>query len=112
MTKYDLFRRRIAPVAFALAIVLIARDACHKQEQNKATFVIDFGAAQPRVKAVDVELWMQGDQLAVFHRAALGTSTSTGIWKNPETPSPWWSPIDSRSASRSPATLHAWRSIG
>ena len=71
MTKYDLFRRRIAPVAFGLAIVLIAREQCNKQERSKATFVLDFGAAQPAVKAVDAELWIGGSQIAVFHRNAL-----------------------------------------
>ena len=75
MTKYDLFRRRIAPVAFGLAIVLLARESCHKHERTRATFAIDFGAAQADVKSVDAELWVGEDQIAVFHRAALPGGT-------------------------------------
>ena len=71
MTKYDLFRRRIAPVAFVAAIALIAYDTCNKQDRTTATFVLDFGAAAPRVKAVDAEVWIGDDQLSTFHRVAL-----------------------------------------
>lgn len=71
MSKYDLFRRRIAPVAFGLAIVLMARESCHKQEQEHATFVLDLGAAQGKASAVNAELVVKGDVVGVFHRAAL-----------------------------------------
>jgi hypothetical protein len=75
VTTYDLFRRRIAPVAFALAIVLLARESCHKGERARATFAIDFGAAQAQVTAVDAELWTDDQQLAVFQRNALHGGT-------------------------------------
>ena len=71
MTRYDLFRRRIAPVAFVAAIGLIAYDTCNKKEHTSATFVLDFGAVASRVKVVDAEVWVGDDQLSVFHRAAL-----------------------------------------
>jgi hypothetical protein len=71
VTKYDLFRRRIAPVAFALAIALIARDSCRKQDHDKATFMLDLGSARSAVQAIDAELWVGNDQVAVFHRNAL-----------------------------------------
>ena len=71
MTRYDLFRRRIAPIAFAAAIGLIAYDTWNKKDHTTATFVLDFGAAEREVVAVDAELWMDGDQLSTFHRAAL-----------------------------------------
>jgi hypothetical protein len=71
VTRYDLFRRRIAPVAFVAAIALIAYDTCNKQDRTSATFVMDFGAAAPRVKAVDAEVWVGDDQLSTFHRTAL-----------------------------------------
>jgi hypothetical protein len=75
VSRYDLFRRRIAPVAFGLAIVLIARDACNKQERTHATIVLDYGAAKGNVRAVDVELWAEGELLSQFHRQALEGST-------------------------------------
>jgi hypothetical protein len=71
VSKYDLFRRRIAPIAFGIAIVFIARDMCNKHERTHATFVLTYGAAEPTVKTVDAELWMNGEQVSMFHRAAL-----------------------------------------
>ena len=71
MTKSDFVRRRIAPIAFGVVIVLMARESCVKEERTHATFVLDFGAAVRDVHAVDAELWIEGDQLAVFHRVAL-----------------------------------------
>ena len=72
MSKYDLFRRRIAPIAFGLAIVLIAKQSCDKQERTHATIVLTYGAAEPDVRAVDAELWMNGEEVSTFHRKALG----------------------------------------
>ena len=71
MTRYDLFRKRIAPIAFAVALALIAYDTCNKQERTRATIVLDFGAAEPDVKGVDAEIWMNGEQVTQFHRVAL-----------------------------------------
>jgi hypothetical protein len=72
VTKYDWFRRRIAPVAFGVAIVLMARESCHHGEQREVTFVIDLGAARPEVRVVDAELWAGGQRISVLHRAAVG----------------------------------------
>jgi hypothetical protein len=70
VTKYDLFRRRIAPVAFGLAIVLMARDACNKQQQGRATFTLDLGAARADVRAVTAEVWLGTQEAATYYRAA------------------------------------------
>lgn len=71
MSGYDLFRRRIAPIAFACAIALIAYDTWNKKDHTQATFVLDFGSAAASVQAVDAELWVDGEQLSKFHRVAL-----------------------------------------
>jgi len=71
MTRYDFFRKRIAPVAFLLVVGLIAYDTCEKQERAQATIVIDLGAAAPRVRSVDAQLIVAGDEIGTFHRAAL-----------------------------------------
>lgn len=71
MSRYDWFRRRIAPVAFFLAIGLIARDSCEKSHRIHTTVELQLGEARPRVRAVDVDV-VTGDQTAArFHRAAL-----------------------------------------
>ena len=75
MSRYDLFRRRIAPIAFLLAIGLIARDSCQKNHRTHTTVELELGAARPAVRAVDVDIVTggQGDAqpVAQFHRAAL-----------------------------------------
>jgi hypothetical protein len=71
VTRYDLFRRRIAPIAFACAIAFIAYDSCEKQERTSATIVIDYGAAERDVRAIEAEVWMNGEQVTQFRRAAV-----------------------------------------
>jgi hypothetical protein len=74
VTKYDLFRRRIAPIAFGVAIVLMARQSCNKQESHHATFELDLGAARAEVRQVDAELWMHDGMVAELHIHALDGS--------------------------------------
>ena len=71
MSRYDLFRRRIAPVAFFLAIGLIARDSCEKSHRTHTTVELQLGEARSRVRAVDVDVVTGGETVARFHRAAL-----------------------------------------
>jgi len=70
VTKYDLFRRRIAPIAFALAIAFISYDTCQKHERTSATIVLDYGAAERDVRAVEAEVWVNGEQVTQFRRSA------------------------------------------
>jgi hypothetical protein len=71
MSRYDLFRRRIAPIAFLLAIGLIARDSCQKDHRTHTTAELDLGAARSAVRAVDVDVVVGGETVAQFYRAAL-----------------------------------------
>ena len=71
MTKYDLIRRRIAPIAFGFAIAFMAYETCDKQERTSATIVIDYGAAERDVRAIEAEVWMNGEQVTQFRRAAV-----------------------------------------
>jgi hypothetical protein len=83
VSTYDLIRRRLAPVAFGLAIAFMAYTTCNKQERTTATFVIEYGAAERNVHAVDAEVWMNGEQVTQFRRVAsegayIGTTTFKG----------------------------------
>jgi hypothetical protein len=78
VTKYDLLRKRIAPVAFVLALGLIAYDACDKKERTHATVVLDFGAAVHDVRAVEAEIWMNGEQVTQFRREAASEGAYIG----------------------------------
>lgn len=71
MTKTELFRSRIAPILFGLVIALMARKSCHEQAQEKATFVLDLGAARSSVRQLDAELWVNGSMVTDWHRHAL-----------------------------------------
>lgn len=72
VSRYQLWRRRLAPVGFALAIALLAREACNKEHRTHATVVLDFGSAAADVRAVDAEVFVDGASVARFHRAAVG----------------------------------------
>jgi hypothetical protein len=71
VSRYDLFRRRIAPVAFFLAIGLIARDSCEKHHRTHTTVELQLGEARSRVRAVDVDVVIGDQTVARFQRAAL-----------------------------------------
>ncbi|HEX4420347.1 MAG TPA: hypothetical protein VH165_20665 [Kofleriaceae bacterium] len=71
MSRYDLFRKRLAPIAFFLAIGLIARDSCQKDQRTHTTVELAFGAQKPRVRAVDVNVVIKDVTVATFHRVAL-----------------------------------------
>lgn len=60
------------PVVFGVVIVLMSRESCHKAERTEATYVLSFGAAEPNVKTVDAEMWMNGEKVSQFHHTALG----------------------------------------
>lgn len=74
MTRYEFFRRRIAPVLFLGMVGLIAYDSCEQDQRTHTTFVLDLGDAAPEVRKVDAELIVGGDVIASFHRAALPDS--------------------------------------
>jgi hypothetical protein len=72
VTRYDFFRKRIAPILFLGMVGVIAYDACSKEERTHATIVLDLGEATGDVRSVDAELLTAGgESLSVFHRAAL-----------------------------------------
>jgi hypothetical protein len=71
VSRYDLFRRRIAPIAFFLAIALIARDSCEKDKRTHTTVELELGADRAEIRAVDLEVFSGTDRVAAYHRAAL-----------------------------------------
>lgn len=75
MSRYDLFRRRLAPVALILGIGLIARDSCERNQRTHTTLALSFGAAARSVRAVSVEVVIGGEIAAAFRRNALPGAT-------------------------------------
>lgn len=70
MTRYEFFRKRIAPLLFLGMVGVIAYDACHKQERTRATVVIDLGEAASRVRGIDGELMVDGESFGSLHVTA------------------------------------------
>jgi hypothetical protein len=70
VSRYDLFRRRIAPIAFALALALIVRDSCQKDQRTHTSVELTFGAAASQVRGVEVDVVAGGETIATFRRAA------------------------------------------
>jgi hypothetical protein len=71
VSSYDLFRRRIAPIAFFLAIALIARDSCEKDKRTHTTVELELGADRAEIRAVDLEVFAGTERVGLYHRAAL-----------------------------------------
>ena len=69
MSRYDLFRRRIAPIAFFIALALIARETCQKNHRTHATVELVFEARET-VRAVEVLANVGEDTIASFRRTA------------------------------------------
>lgn len=70
MSRYDLFRKRIAPIAFILGMILLVRETCQKDERIHATIVIKTGEAEAKVKAIDAKMIVEGETLGELHREA------------------------------------------
>jgi hypothetical protein len=71
VTRYEFFRRRIAPVLFLGMVGVIAYDACRNEERHHTTIVLDLGEAADDVREVNAEVFSGGESMATFHRAAL-----------------------------------------
>lgn len=70
MTRYELFRKRIAPIAFGVAIVLLARESCTKQSRTHVTFVLEPGAVRPAIRSVEADVYEGDAQVARYQRNA------------------------------------------
>jgi hypothetical protein len=67
---WDTFRKRIAPVALMIALVLLATRTC-STEIARVEMALDFGAAAERVRQVRVDMFPRGEERSVlfFERA-------------------------------------------
>jgi hypothetical protein len=75
VTRYEFFRKRIAPVLFLGMVGVIAYDSCRTHQRTHATVVLDFGEATADVRRVNAELVVGGDTLVTFERTALPGGT-------------------------------------
>jgi hypothetical protein len=71
VSRYALIRKRLAPIAFFLAIGLLVRDNCQKQQRTHTSIELAFASEQPKIRAVDIGVVINNETFATFHRAAL-----------------------------------------
>lgn len=71
MTRYELFRKRIAPALFLGVVALIAYDTCEQRERTHTTIVLDLGDAEPRVRQITGELVVGGEVVGNLERRAM-----------------------------------------
>lgn len=57
---YDIFRKRIAPVAFLVAILALGTRTC-KADMAEVTLTVDFGSAAADVRSIRVDLYRGDD---------------------------------------------------
>jgi hypothetical protein len=70
VTRSELIRNRIAPIAFGVAIVLMARQSCNTEHRMHATFVLEPGAARNEIRSVEADVWSGEEQLSQFRKNA------------------------------------------
>ena len=70
-TFWELFKRRVLPIAFICGMAVLIQRTCNGATRTHATIVIDLGESAAVVKKVDAHLVVDGDANAEFHRAAL-----------------------------------------
>jgi hypothetical protein len=70
VTRYDLFRKRIVPIAFVIVLGLIVRESCQQAERFHATIVLDYGEAEPRVRSVEARVLVGDEAFGELHRTA------------------------------------------
>lgn len=67
-TRYQVFRRVIAPVALIAALALLAYDTCGAEQDAEVRFAVDFGDTAPEVRHVRIDLWRGDDSIGFFER--------------------------------------------
>jgi hypothetical protein len=61
LSRYDLFRKRIAPVAFAVALAALAHETCNRRGGDDVTVELAFGAHAAEVRHVRADVFVDGE---------------------------------------------------
>ena len=83
-TRYQVFRRVVAPVALIAALALLAYDTCRTEDSAEVRFAVDFGDTASEVRHVRIDLW-DGDASFGFFEKRFGDAGATAPvrWKQP-----------------------------
>lgn len=87
-SAYDIFRTRIAPIAFIVALAALATQTC-RNEMSSVTFYFDFGSRGAVARTLEVEIFRGDDPEPV------GRFQETFSATNKATRSRWKTKLDS-----------------
>ena len=72
-SRYDRWRRRLAPVALFIALGFLAYDTCERKERSGTTIVLDLGAARSSVHHLRADVFVAGEPTAWFESDLRGS---------------------------------------
>ena len=78
MTRYEWFRKRLAPVALILALVLLAHETCNRQQAASETIELRFGSHAAEVQHVRADV-LVGDQPVGYVERDLTADPTTPV---------------------------------
>ena len=68
--RYNRLRKRLAPVAFAVALVVLVRETCTSKTRHEVTITVDTAPWTDRVRSLDGALMVGAEQVAELHHEA------------------------------------------
>jgi hypothetical protein len=71
-SRYDRWRRRLAPVALLIALGVLAHDTCERKDKAGTPIVLDLGAARPSVRHVRADAFVAGEPAGWFESDVVG----------------------------------------
>jgi len=71
-SRYDSFRRYLAPLGLALGIAFLAHQTCRAEENAAVEFSVDLGETAPQVRHLRVDLWDDGTSVGFYDRDVAG----------------------------------------
>ena len=71
-SRYDRWRRRLAPAALLIALGVLAYDTCESKEKSGTPIVLDLGAARPSVRHVRADAFVAGEPSGWFEADVVG----------------------------------------
>lgn len=83
-SRYDFFRKVIAPIAVVGALVLLVHETCRSQERAEVKFALELGDRAAAIRHVRVDLWADDASIGYLERSfGEGGVTAPIRWQQP-----------------------------
>jgi hypothetical protein len=83
-SRYQAFRRVLAPLAVVAALAVLLHQSCREEEHAAVSFALDFGDEAAQIRHVRADVWVGDDSVGYFEQqyGAAGAATAPR-WKQP-----------------------------